>query len=401
MQVKMLSEQNYEVSELNIQNILHQKFCVFDLEATGIQVETERIIQIGAVHMDRSGVNSQKTFNTFVRPAKPIPQEIEILTGIYNDDVEHAPRLNEVYDRFLDFADDYILVTHAGYEFDLPLLQQECIRQGLQFPTHTCIDTKTLFTYLHPEVEDIISTDFLLYYYGLSSDGLQRHDALGDSILIAQIFLEMLRELESRNTESLEIQDPLIVKRFQIPPIAKRSDSRTLPGRFPSLNRQQHTALLSLIVLLLLTAVFTGLLDLLTFRPSWNGGISGNGNPGLILVFVMIPLYAVLLYLMGKISHSYFREQMKKGLYSTGSITFLVIMVGVMGLFAYGYYGHIFRGLGGGPEHSESVIYRWGNWNQYTNTAYINLFTYMLGLLWSIIIGYMAALITRKNVTVE
>ncbi|WP_422659216.1 PolC-type DNA polymerase III [Paenibacillus sp. EC2-1] len=397
MNVKMLSEKAYEVSGLNIQNIQHQKFCVFDLETTGIQVETERIIQMGAIRMDRSGVHPEDNFCTYVKPAKPIPQEIETLTGIYNGDVENAPRLKEVYDSFLDFADGCILVTQAGYEFDLPLLERECDRQGLKMPANPCIDTKALFTYLHPEVEDIISTDFLLYYYGLDSKGIQRHDALGDSMLIGQIFREMLRELELRNIEHLEFTRPIIVKRFQLPPLIKSLQSNPHPGRFPALTRQQYNLFLSIIILLLITSALTGFVDLMTFRLVWSGHISGNGNPGLLVVFILVPLYVALLVLTGIASRYFFIEKMKDGVYSVAILLFLTIMTGVIALLAYGYYYRIFSGLGGGPDHTDSMFVRFGHIDQYTNTAFINILTYSLGLVCSMIAGYVAALITRRK----
>ncbi|WP_054954754.1 3'-5' exonuclease [Paenibacillus dakarensis] len=300
MHVTMLSEQAYEVNGLNIQHILSRKFCVFDLEATGIQAETERIIQIGAVLMVKDGLIPGKTFNTYVKPAKPIPPEIETLTGIYNGDVQHAPGLGEVYGSFLDFAEGTILVTHAGYEFDLPLLQRECARQGLAAPANPCIDTKALFTYLHPEVENIISTDFLLNYYRLESKGIQRHDALGDSLLIGQIFMEMLKELEARNMEHLEITSPVHVKRFQLPPLKKRPHTSPSHEHFPALTRQQRSLFLGMIVLFLLTTSLTGMVDMMTFRLRWNGHLSGNGNPALLVVFILIPLYIALLILTGR-----------------------------------------------------------------------------------------------------
>ncbi|SMF92417.1 exonuclease, DNA polymerase III, epsilon subunit family [Paenibacillus uliginis N3/975] len=397
MQVKMLSEQAYEVSGLSIRDIQRQKFCVFNLEATGVQVDTERIIQIGAVYMDSSGVNSEEAFSTYIKPAKPISQEIETLTGIYNGDVENAPRLEEVYGQFLDFAEGCILVTHAGYEFDLPLLQRECLRQSLAVPTNPCIDTKALFTYLHPEVEDIISTDFLLNYYGLDSKGMQRHDALGESLLIGQIFLEMLRELESIKIEHLQFSDPVTVKRFKLPPLSNRPESSKYQRRFPAPTGQQRSLFLSIIVLFLLTASLTGLVDMLTFRLRWNGHLSGNGNPAMLVVFLLIPLYIALLYLMGMTFRNFFHEKMKDGWYSSGIITFLIVMAGVLGFFAYGYYRHIFKGLGGGPENLDSALFRWGYWNQYTNTAYINILTYSLGLVCSMIAGYVAAWFNRKK----
>ncbi|KOR90189.1 hypothetical protein AM231_14310 [Paenibacillus solani] len=109
------------------------------------------------------------------------------------------------------------MVTQAGYEFDLPLLRNECKRFGLPIINNCCLDTKALFTYLHPEVEWIISTDFLIKYYQINDQDLKRHDALGDSILIGRIFIRILEEFKARNLQYIYFKDEVVVKRFQIP----------------------------------------------------------------------------------------------------------------------------------------------------------------------------------------
>jgi DNA polymerase III subunit epsilon len=70
-------------------------------------------------------------------------------------------------------------VTQAGYEFDLPLLPNECKRFNLPIMNICCLDTKALFTYLHPDIDCIISTDYLIKYYKIDDRDLKRHDALG------------------------------------------------------------------------------------------------------------------------------------------------------------------------------------------------------------------------------
>lgn len=85
--------------------------------------------------------------------------------------------------------------------------------------TNTCLDTKALFSYLYPEVEDIIWTDYLIKYYDIPDKDLRRHDALGDSILIARIFLRILEEFQARNLKDIEFIDEVLVKRFQIKPL--------------------------------------------------------------------------------------------------------------------------------------------------------------------------------------
>lgn len=50
------------------------------------------------------------------------------------------------------------------------------------------LDTKALFSYLHPEINEIIWTDFLINYYKINDTDISRHNALDDSIVISRIF---------------------------------------------------------------------------------------------------------------------------------------------------------------------------------------------------------------------
>lgn len=116
------------------------------------------------------------------------------------------------------YSKECVLITHAGYEFDLPLLRNECNRNNLTMIQNPCLDTKALFSYLHPEVQEIVWTDYLIRYYNIYDKDLRRHDALGDSILIGRIFLRILEELEARNMSNIDFI-PVLVKRFQIKPL--------------------------------------------------------------------------------------------------------------------------------------------------------------------------------------
>lgn len=219
MDIQMISDLEYTVKGIRVPNWNNQKYCVFDLEATGIEQDTAHITQIGAVIIENGGVISKNTFNTFVKPPKPIPEPVEQFTGIYNAQLKHAPSFKDAYPDFRVFAQDCILVTHAGYEYDLPLLRHECARTEADMITNLCLDTKALFTYLYPDVRDIISTDVLIRYYSIDDQDLRRHDALADSLLIARIFTRMMQDYGERRIKDLVFDDPVTVKRFQIKPL--------------------------------------------------------------------------------------------------------------------------------------------------------------------------------------
>lgn len=219
MQMKVISDLEYTVSGISVPDFKHRRYCVFDLEATGIDAATEHITQIGAVSIENGEIQTEYTFNCLVKPPKPIPEAVERLTGIYNAELEHAARFKEVYEEFAAFTKDCILITHAGYEFDLPLLEKECASNHLSMLGNDCLDTKALFTYLHPENNHIINTDYLIKHYAINDQDLKRHDALADSILIGRIALRIMEEFENRNQQDIALLDPVMVKRFQINPL--------------------------------------------------------------------------------------------------------------------------------------------------------------------------------------
>ena len=78
--------------------------CVFDLETTGFSPIQDKIIEIGAVKVER-GVITER-FSTFVNPKIPIPFKITQLTSITDDMVVDAETIDVVLPKFLDFIGD-------------------------------------------------------------------------------------------------------------------------------------------------------------------------------------------------------------------------------------------------------------------------------------------------------
>jgi DNA polymerase III alpha subunit (gram-positive type) len=216
MQISYLSKDEYRVSGIQVKNLLENTFCVFDFEGTGIHFETECITQIGAVIVQNGSIHASGSFNSLVHSPKPIPPAIEELTGIKNQDMLNAPAFPEVYEKFIQFTRDTVLVTQAGYEYDVPLLEKYCRLHQLPMLQNPILDTKALFTYLHPDIQDVISTDFLIQYYGIDAVDIRRHDALGDCTIIGKIFINILEEYKEKKIKDLRI-DGLHVRRFIIP----------------------------------------------------------------------------------------------------------------------------------------------------------------------------------------
>ena len=124
---------------------LKKPLIVFDLETTGLDMVHDRIIQISYIKVNPDGTEERK--NHLVNPQKPIPAEVEALTGISDDDVKDAPTFQQLSS---ELAQAFPGCDFAGYNsnhFDIPMLAEEFLRAGIDFDFTKCrlIDAQTIF----------------------------------------------------------------------------------------------------------------------------------------------------------------------------------------------------------------------------------------------------------------
>ena len=108
----------------------HEEFVAFDLETTGLSSRRDRIIEIGAVVM-KDGKEMDR-FQAFVDPERPLERKIVDLTGITDDILKGAPKIQEGLPKFLEFVGDRVLVAHNA-DFDTGFIRAECERQGYEY----------------------------------------------------------------------------------------------------------------------------------------------------------------------------------------------------------------------------------------------------------------------------
>jgi len=215
LNIHYLSETEYLVKDIFVDQIHERLYCIFDLEGTGILVEKEYITQFGAIIYQNGKV--LRKFSSLVKSPKLIPESVEQLTGISNERLTNAPAFSDVYQQFLEFCGTAVLVTQAGYEYDLPILLKHCQLSNLSPFSNPVIDTKALFAKIHPELFDVFSTDYLVGYYQIKTNDIKRHNALGDCVLISRILDQILMEYKQRNVLDFNIEEGITVKRFVIP----------------------------------------------------------------------------------------------------------------------------------------------------------------------------------------
>ncbi|MEK8023672.1 MAG: 3'-5' exonuclease [Candidatus Hydrogenedentota bacterium] len=103
----------------------------FDLETTGTNAKTDRIVEIALIRIEPNGIES--TFHSLVNPGIPIPIETTRVHGISDQDVATAPSFQEIAERVAAFMGDSDIAGFNVVRFDLDLLVAEFQRVGVPF----------------------------------------------------------------------------------------------------------------------------------------------------------------------------------------------------------------------------------------------------------------------------
>ena len=169
--MKYSSERNFE------------KFVVFDLETTGLG-RAEKITEIGAVKVDHGEFVGR--FSRLINPEKPIPWEIQRLTGITDAMVISCPTIREVLPEFLDFLDGLPLVAHnAPFDCGFLFREAEALGRSVDVPL---VDTLRLARKVFPGLPTYKLTYLTDYYCISQSDA---HRAWCDAEATAKLYLMM------------------------------------------------------------------------------------------------------------------------------------------------------------------------------------------------------------------
>ena len=189
--------EGYYVNDVDDRIVVHgeqdigfgDEYVAFDLETTGLSSANDRIIEIGAVVM-KNGEELDR-FQTFVDPQRPLEKKIVELTGITDEMLKGAPKIEEVLPEFLKFIGNRVLVAHNS-DFDTGFIRAECARQGLPY-TYTAADTLILSQNMLPQLNkfklDIVSN-------ALSLPDFNHHRAADDAVTCGLIMHRLMARME-------------------------------------------------------------------------------------------------------------------------------------------------------------------------------------------------------------
>ena len=156
-------------------------FVAFDTETTGFGPSRQRIVELGAVRMERGQIGAGKSW--LIDPGIPIPWHASRVHGIEDADVADAPPFETVYRAFLAFAGDAVLLAHNA-SFDVGFMRAEMERAGIAPEERTVIDSLQLFRNWFPEAPGHSIGELADY---LQIDTGTLHRAETDSELVLRI----------------------------------------------------------------------------------------------------------------------------------------------------------------------------------------------------------------------
>ncbi|MEX0339014.1 MAG: exonuclease domain-containing protein [Arenibacterium sp.] len=174
-------------------------YVPFDTETTGLSVETDAIVQLGAVRVLNGRLVEGEYLNSFVNPGRPIPSASTNIHGVTDDDVRDAPDIATAGRAFHHFARDAVLVAHNA-PFDIGLLRKSQSEMGVEW-THPVLDTVLLSAVVFGTTEEH-SLDALCDRLDIIIPADLRHTALGDATATGEVLVKLLPLLEGMGVQT-------------------------------------------------------------------------------------------------------------------------------------------------------------------------------------------------------
>ena len=170
----------------------NDEFVCFDCETTGLSVENDDIISIGAVIIKDNTIISSKKFVKFVKPKTKLQEEAIKVHHIREMDLEEAEDIEKVIEEFIEFIGNRRLV---GYflEFDIAMINKYLKPTlGITLPNKAYEVSAIYYDY---KIEKIPQSNIDLRFDTIMDDlkipVLGKHDAYNDAIMTAMMFLKL------------------------------------------------------------------------------------------------------------------------------------------------------------------------------------------------------------------
>lgn len=173
---------------------LERPLVFFDLETTGVNIGTDRIVEISILKVHPNG--NKESYTWLVNPEIEIPAEATAVHGITNEKVVTEPTFKELAAKVSDLIADCDLAGFNSNRFDIPLLAEELMRAGIDFDmdNRKAVDVQVIY---HKKEKRNLSAGYQ-FYCGKELEGA--HSAEADTLATYEILnaqVEKYEDLES------------------------------------------------------------------------------------------------------------------------------------------------------------------------------------------------------------
>ncbi len=194
---------------------LKRPIAFFDLETTGLNITTDRLIEISILKVSPDGSEEQRTWR--VNPGVPIPAFSTQFHGITDEDVKTAPAFKEIAKDISKFLVGCDLSGYNALKFDIPLLMEEFLRVDIPFDlsNRNLIDVQNIFMKMEPR------TLKGAYRFFCNKELEDAHSAAADTFATYEILKAQLARYEgvvyedaAGNTSQPIVNDMLSLHQF-------------------------------------------------------------------------------------------------------------------------------------------------------------------------------------------
>ena len=213
---------------------LTKPLAFFDLEATGTNVGSDRIVEIAIIKLNPDGSvvykpDLKKESRFLINPEMPIPPEVSEIHGIYDEDVADKPTFADVAESLFKFLFDCDLAGYNSNKFDIPMLAEEFLRCGITFDLRdrNLIDVQNIFHLMEQR------TLKAAYKFYCQKELKGAHEAMADVQATMEVFkaqLDRYKEVEIEDKKGNTFT-PVVNDMSHLHEVSQRHKNVDLMGR--------------------------------------------------------------------------------------------------------------------------------------------------------------------------
>lgn len=174
---------------------LKRPLAFFDIEATGVNLGADRIVELSVIKLHPDGSEEVKTWR--INPGMPIPLESSLIHGIYDEHIQNEPLFKDAGAEIAEFIGISDLAGYNSNKFDIPMLMEEFMRAGVAFDLDQrhFVDVQNIF---HQMEQRTLKAAYQFY---CKKDIINAHSAEADTRATMEVLLAQIAKYEQTEWE--------------------------------------------------------------------------------------------------------------------------------------------------------------------------------------------------------